>query len=153
LGLDIINKYVPTERQATAHRAHQRYKLYGGSMGGGKSVWLCAEVIELMMQYPGNRAIMCRYTLKDFKATTLVTLKKFFTEFIGPEVLEGDSMELGHNKTDCEFRFKNGSVIKYTGLNASNKSNPIWKSSEIPSAFSYGLSPLLIGEKSHKSPR
>ena len=114
--MKIVNKYVPTERQAIAHRAPNRYKLYGGSMGGGKSVWLCAEVIELMLQYPGNRAIMCRNTLKDFKDTTLVTLLKFFREFLSEELLVGGSFENGHNKSECTISLKNGSVIKYTGL-------------------------------------
>lgn len=114
--MKIVNKYVPTEKQAIAHKASNRYKLYGGAMGGGKTVWLCAEVIELMLQYPGNRAIMCRNTLKDFKDTTLVTLLKFFREFLSEELLVGGSFENGHNKSECIISLKNGSQIKYTGL-------------------------------------
>jgi len=106
--LDIVTKYIPTEKQRIAHEAPQRYKLYGGAMGGGKTKWLCEEMKALMLEYPGNRGLMARYTLKDFKDTTLVTLMAS----IEPELL----IENGHNKTEHTITFKNKSVIKYTGL-------------------------------------
>ena len=72
--IKIVNDYTPTATQAIAHRAYQRYKLFGGAMGGGKSRWLCEEVKNLSLKYPGNRGIMCRYHLSDFKNSTLKTL-------------------------------------------------------------------------------
>ena len=104
--MDILNKYIPTDRQRIAHESPHRYKLYGGAMGGGKTKWLCEEMKSLMLEYPGNRGLMARFRLMDFKSTTLVTLM----QSIEPEIL------LDHNKTEHLITFKNGSVIKYTGL-------------------------------------
>lgn len=100
--------YVPTERQRIAHQCPSKYILYGGAMGGGKSVWLAVSAILHAVKYPGSRVLMARFTLKDFKDTTLVSLFKF----LPPELLMKD----GHNKQDRVIKFMNGSVIKYTGL-------------------------------------
>ena len=106
--MDIVTKYVPTDRQIIAHESPHRYKLYGGAMGGGKTRWLCEEMKALMLEYPGNRGLMARFRLTDFKSTTLVTL----LQAIEPELL----VDNGHNKTEHTIEFKNGSIIKYTGL-------------------------------------
>lgn len=108
MALEIISRYEPTERQKVAHRLPNKFKLYGGAMGGGKTKWLCEEIKALMLEHPGNRALMARYTLKDFKQTTLVTL----LNCIEPELLSED----GHNRSEHTIQFKNGSQIKYTGL-------------------------------------
>jgi len=104
--MKIQNPYIPTDRQRVAHLAPQRYKLFGGAMGGGKSRWLCEEVKELCMEYPGNRALMARYHLSDFKNTTLKTLEECFP--VG--------LKVEHNKSERSFRFPNGSEILYVGL-------------------------------------
>jgi len=102
-------KYTPTERQMQAHICDSKYILYGGAMGGGKSVWLSMSAIKHCLEYEGARVLMARFTLKDFKATTLVTLLKFLPS----EMLDE---QYGHNKQEREVRFNNGSIIKYTGL-------------------------------------
>ena len=106
--MDIITRYTPTEKQRIAHEAPNRYKLYGGAMGGGKTKWLCEEVKALSIEYPGNRILMGRYRLKDFTQTTLVTL----LDSLEKELL----VENGHNQTKHTITLKNGSVILYTGL-------------------------------------
>ena len=65
--------YQPTPRQNEAHNATERFRLYGGAMGGGKSVWLCAEVLMQSLRYPGNRGYLCRHHMVDVKRSTLVT--------------------------------------------------------------------------------
>jgi len=102
----IVNNYIPTETQARAHSAGQRYKLFGGAMGGGKSRWLCEEVKELCMQYPGNRILMCRYHLSDFKNTTLKTLIECFPP----------ALIISHNQADHIIKIIGGSEIMYLGL-------------------------------------
>jgi len=90
----------------TAHRLPNRFKLFGGAMGGGKTRWLCEEAVELSMQYPGNRGIMCRYHLQDFKNSTL----KLLLEVIPPELLAN------HNQSEHTLTFVNGSEIIYMGV-------------------------------------
>ena len=75
-------------------------------MGGGKSRWLCEEVKELSMQYPGNRGVICRYHLSDFKNSTLKTL----LEAIPNELI------LKHNLSENAITLINGSEIIYLGL-------------------------------------
>ena len=101
-------EYMPTERQFVAHNAKERYKLFGGAMGGGKSVWLVCEMIQLMLEYPGNRGVLCRYHLSDLKNTTLVSFFKMV-----PEGLLNDA---SHNKSERIITFPNGSQILYMGL-------------------------------------
>lgn len=103
---NIASLYQPTARQLFAHENKKPFTLFGGAMGGGKSVWLCQEAWRLASLYPGNRILMARYTLKDFKDTTLVTLLRD---------IPSESIE-SHNLANHEIRFKNGSMIKYTGL-------------------------------------
>jgi len=102
----IQNNYIPTPTQYTAHVATQRYKLFGGAMGGGKSRWLCEEAKELSMQYPGNRGLMGRYHLSDFKNTTLKTLLECFPE----------KLIRVHNQAEHTIGLINGSEILYVGF-------------------------------------
>ena len=98
--------YDPTERQLQAHKAPQRYKLYGGAMGGGKTVWLCAEAIALSMKYAGNRGYLCRQHVLDVKRSTLVTFERVCPqEMIKRHILDDRTIELW-----------NGSQIVYGGL-------------------------------------
>lgn len=75
-------------------------------MGGGKSRWLCEEVKELSMQYPGNRGVICRYHLSDFKNSTLKTL----LECLPRELIAN------HNQAEHAITLINGSEIIYMGL-------------------------------------
>ena len=104
--IQIENNYVPTATQEVAHRAVQRYKLFGGAMGGGKTRWLCEEVKDLVLRYPGNRVIMARYHLSDFKNSTLKTL----LECLPQELVRN------HNQADHTIYVKNGSEIIYMGM-------------------------------------
>ena len=106
---EITSNYEPTSRQQEAHDAPQRYKLYGGAVGGGKSRWLCEEVVDLCMQFPGNRAVIARYHLSDFKNSTLKTL---FDEVL----VRFPENFYNHNKAENTIRFDNGSEIIYMGM-------------------------------------
>jgi hypothetical protein len=48
-----------------------RYKLIGGAMGGGKTLDLAIEAIDLLVSYPGNIGFMGRNDLQDLLKTTL----------------------------------------------------------------------------------
>ena len=104
--VDIKHNYTPSKTQALAHSLGNRYKLFGGAMGGGKSRWLCEEIFMLSMQYPGNRGVVCRYHLSDFKNSTLKTLL---------ECLPSDVIA-DHNQAEHLITLINGSEIIYLGL-------------------------------------
>lgn len=99
--------YEATGRQAAFHRASEMFRLYGGSMGGGKTFALCAEGIALSCDYPGNRGFICRHQLKSFKKTTLVSLEN---------MLSRAGLIAKHHQTDNYFLLSNGSMIMYGGL-------------------------------------
>lgn len=104
--MNFSSSYIPTKTQSQAHAAPNRYKLFGGAMGGGKTKWLCEEAKELSMQYPGNRGVMCRWHLQDFKNSTL----KILEESIPGELIAS------HNLAEHTITLVNGSEIIYLGL-------------------------------------
>jgi hypothetical protein len=76
------------------------------AFGGGKTVWLVNEAIQLSLDYPGNVGYLCRNELPAFRRSVLIELQKYLV----PEILEQ------HHQTENYFRFKNGSRIYYGGL-------------------------------------
>lgn len=95
-------------RQWEASQAPERYLLYGGAKGGGKTAWLINKGIWLSMKFPGNRGFLgCKYST-DFKANALLQLEKF----LPPEII----MSGGHHKVEQKFYLTNGSTIAYGGL-------------------------------------
>lgn len=119
--LEKINNYKPTPKQLLAHLAKEIYKLFGGSMGGGKSVWLVCSAIFHCLRYAGARVFLCRQHLSSFKKTTLLTLLEFLPY---PFVRK-------HNKTECFIQFKNKSRLYYGGLGDDVKSIEKLKSMEL----------------------
>jgi len=109
--IDLSEIYVPSPKQAQAHRAKEQNILYGGAVGGGKTVWLCAEAIQLSLDYPGNRGYLCRNKLTDFRISTLYELKKYETvsviidNAIYPLVLQ-------HHQTENYFKIFTGYDFK-----------------------------------------
>ena len=112
--LDLIyGKLGPTDRQKQFRDHKARYRLFGGAVGGGKSVALSCESLRLSLAYSGNRGFMCRHELRSFVNTTLVTLLAKIAEM--EEVL-GTKILSHHHKTDKVLYFINGSQILYGGL-------------------------------------
>lgn len=104
--IEVDLPYMPTARQGKAHQATETNILYGGAVGGGKSVWLCNEAIQLCLDYPGNVGYLARHELASFKRTTLLTLEEFLPS----------SIVRSFNKSDQEITLVNGSRIMYGGL-------------------------------------
>lgn len=113
--IDLSRKYIPNPKQALAHIALAKYTLFGGAMGGGKSVYLCTEGLQLSLDYPGNRGFIGRYEFSTFKLTTYLTLM----EFIPPQLIKQ------HNKMEHVIRLVNGSTIYYGGVKATHSEKPV----------------------------
>ena len=86
-------------------------------MGSGKSRTLCEEVVRQMVQYPGNRGLLIRATLADFKLSTYLTL---IEEVLKPYFEYGIAKE---NKSEkfIDFYLEGGkSRLYYGGLDATD---------------------------------
>lgn len=103
--------YLPTNAQTKAHRSPVRYKLYGGAMGGGKSVWLCAELIKLGLLYPNNQILLARFSYKDLKRTTL----PIFLEMMPKQLIKK------YSKTEGYMILKNGTQYYFADLEKPDK--------------------------------
>jgi len=104
--IDLSDFYKPHSRQKIAHSASERYILYGGAFGGGKTIWLVNECIQLCLDYPGNVGYICRNELPAFRRSVLIELEKF----MHPAILEQ------HHQTENYFKLKNSSMLFYGGL-------------------------------------
>lgn len=105
-SIDLSKLYKPHPRQVLAHSAPERFILYGGAFGGGKTIWLVNESIQLCLDYPGNVGYICRNELPAFRRSVLIELERY----IVPQILDQ------HHQTENYFRFKNGSMLFYGGL-------------------------------------
>ena len=114
-------------QQMKAHKAWQRYILYGGAYGGGKTAWLIGDGIALSLEYPGNRGFLgCRF-LTDFRDNALTQLEKF----LPPQIIRI------HHKTERYFQLTNGSVIMYGGVG--NDAEAIKAISNMPELGWFGI--------------
>jgi len=120
----IDDLYSPTPKQRMAHETPERFVLYGGSMGSGKSAWLSCEAIFHCLKWAHSRIYLCRFNLSSFRKTTLLTLESFLP----------DDYVKRHNRNESFIEFKNGSRIFYGGLGDDLKKIEKLKSMEL-SAF------------------
>lgn len=105
-----IETYFPLPQQSEFHRCPVRNKLYGGSMGGGKTRCLCEDINSLMIEYPGNRGLILRKILSDFRMTTYLCLvEKTLNDFIEQGIVK-------ENKAEKYFQYWNKSRLYYGGL-------------------------------------
>jgi hypothetical protein len=111
----------PTGKQALAFEAPERFILYGGAMGGGKTTWLCAYAVDLSMRYSDNIGFLCRHELRSFRRSTMLTLQ----ECLPLELIAQ------HHKTENFIRFKNGSLLFYGGLGDDTRAIDRLKSMEL----------------------
>lgn len=90
----------PNEKQKLFLRDTHRHVGYGGARGGGKSWAIRAKATILAGKYAGIRICIVRKTYPELEQNHVVPLKK---------LLHGIAT---YNKTDKQFTFPNGSIIK-----------------------------------------
>jgi phage terminase large subunit len=122
-----IRTYEPQEKQRVFHNAPHRYRLFGGAMGGGKSRTICEESNRQMIDYPGNRGLILRATLADFKLSTYLVLREqTLKDFISAGLVT-------ENKADHFFTYHLGkaqSRLYYGGLDMTSKEKEKYFSAE-----------------------
>lgn len=119
-----IETYHPEPKQQIFHGAPQRNKLYGGSMGGGKTRTLCEEMNMLMIEFPGNRGLILRKTFADFRLSTyLILVEKTLSQLISANLVK-------ERKDRKVFEYWNGSTLFYGGLDTTSKEKEKYFSSE-----------------------
>ena len=135
--IDLRHIYDPgrNKQQWLAHQVEERYVLYGGAYGGGKTAWLINEVIRLCVVFPGNRAFLGCRDGTDFKRNAYGQLLKFLpAAWYGEKILvKGKWEKMGHglhHQSDQFFQLINGSIIYYGGLG--NEADAIKKISNMP---------------------
>jgi len=131
--IDLGKLYDPSKNpnQWAAHKCIERYILYGGAYGGGKTAWLINEGIRLSIQYPGNRGFVGCRDGTDFKRNALNQLVKFLPgELYAPPIGV-------HHQSDQYFKLINGSVIYYGGLG--NDIEAVKKISNMPELGWFGI--------------
>lgn len=121
----------PTDKQIIFRDAPEKYKLFGGGLGGGKSWALCAEALRFTLMYAGNYGFLCRSEASAFKKSTLkhlmsniAYLEKMSKDQGGPKLL------VKHHVQDMVLTFFNGSVILYGGLGTTVEDQEKIKSTE-----------------------
>jgi PBSX family phage terminase large subunit len=109
-----------SEKQMQFVRHPAPYRLFGGSMGAGKSFVLCGMALIEAVRVPNNVIVVCRSTLPELKSTTMMT----WTD----EICVGPVLDLlikptaVTNKMDMWTEFKNGSRIIWTSTDQDNLS-------------------------------
>jgi phage terminase large subunit len=110
----IRKKMLPKQMQFV--RADERYVMYSGCFGGGKTVAICAKLVSRARR-PGSREGLCRKTLVALKATTLRTLLDGDGDI--PPLLPPGTYT--HNKNEKIIKIKGGGEIVYFGLDDPTK--------------------------------
>jgi len=100
-------KYVFNKKQAEFINAKNRFVLYSGGMGSGKSLALYIKLILLSLFFPGNRILLGRKTLSDIERAVLPDL----FELLPPSWYT-------QRVKDAVINFTNGSQILLFGLDA-----------------------------------
>jgi len=91
----------PSPRQWELFRAKEKYVIFGGARGGGKSWAVRWKAVLMSLKYPGLRIMIMRRSYPELLENHIKPLRS---------LLNGIA---AYNGTEHEFRFGNGSTIKF----------------------------------------
>ena len=140
-------KYEPHEKQAIFHSAPQRFKVFVGGMGSGKTLSGAAETYQIAWTWPRNTILVGRATYPELRDSTR-------KEFLGLEVIvDGKEYTLEHSplvrswkQSENSLELINGTTILFRALDDFDKIKSInlgafWvdEVTEIPEEMWLGL--------------
>ena len=91
----------PSERQELFFQSEKKYTIFGGARGGGKSWAVRWKAVLMCGAYPGIKILIMRRSYPELVANHINPLKTLLHGFAK------------YNGTEHEFRFPNGSTIKF----------------------------------------
>lgn len=129
--MDVQLTYEPSPKQLEAHESEAKFILYGGAVGGGKSVWLVNDALRMALGWNRTKVGIFRWENTSFMKTTYETLEEW--------VLEVPGLVKHHDKNTRQITLVNDSEIWYGGLkpsaSASGDMFTILKSLELAQAY------------------
>ena len=96
-----ISMEPPSEKQALFMRAKEKYVIFGGARGGGKSWAVRWKAILLCVRFPGIRVLIMRKSYPELLENHIKPLQARLADIAK------------YNGVTHEIRFPNGSVIKF----------------------------------------
>lgn len=103
--INLSGDYIPTEKQKLFHQATDDKVpevLYGGAVGGGKSVAIVMDALKYAFIYPNSSLIIFRRTYPELEASII----KKCLEFYPPQVYK-------YNDSKKKITFINNSVLSF----------------------------------------
>lgn len=99
--MKVLTMDQPNDRQALFMKSKKKYVIFGGARGGGKSWAVRWKAVLMCQRYKGIRVLIMRRSYPELLANHINPLKT---------LLHGIAK---YNGTEHEFRFPNGSTIKF----------------------------------------
>lgn len=107
----VEHRYGAWPKQVQFHEATERFIVYGGARGPGKTRALVEDGLATMVRWPGIPIWFLRKDLKDLKATTEVEWQK-----ICPPELYDPRYGGQYHKGERWYEFPNGSIARFGEL-------------------------------------
>jgi len=114
--------YEPMEKQVAFHKAKQKFRLYAGGFGSGKTIAGAYEVIINALKYPKNFILVGRATYPELRDTTRKEILQF------PVICDNKEYEFGsspliksYNKADNSLILINGTEVIFRALDELDK--------------------------------
>ncbi len=113
----------PSPKQKLFLEDRHKFIVYGGARGGGKSWAVRVKALKLCLRYPGIKVMIVRRTYPELQANHIEPMRAMVPREIA-----------SYNDTKKEFRFKNGSSIRFRFC-ASEKDMALFQGLELDVIF------------------
>ncbi len=110
--MEVKLEYKPHEAQQRAHQSLAKYILYGGAVGGGKTIAIVNDALSYCLGWTKNRVGIFRWENTSFTKTTFTAIEEY--------ILSVEGLVNYHNRNERRIVLCNGSEIIYGGLKPSS---------------------------------